>query len=204
MDERNKPIGIIVLAAGSSRRMKKSKQLLEFEGVTLLRRAALAASESVCQPVMVILGADFENIKAEVEDLPVEICLNKNWQNGLSSSIATGIKCLLKAEPNVSAAIITLADQPFVTSKHINSFAEKFYQLKKPLIAAEYSGTIGVPALFAKEVFDDLIGLSGDRGAKSFLAQRRADLEIIKLPEAVSDIDTPSDFEKLESLSNQP
>ncbi len=197
MDETNKQIGIIVLAAGVSSRMKEPKQLLEFEGKTLLRRAALAAFESICNPTVIVLGANFEKLKTEIEDLPVEICYNTIWQSGLSSSIKTGIKNLLEIEPDVSAVMMMLADQPFVTAEHINNFAEKFYQSKSAIIAAAYSGKIGVPALFAREIFDDLIELSGDQGAKPILEKRRENLETIRLPEAAFDIDTPQDFTNL-------
>ena len=194
-----KNIGIIILAAGASGRMQEPKQLLEFEGKTLLRRAALAAIESICQPVVVVLGANFEMTNAEIKDLAVEICFNEKWQSGLSSSIKTGIENLLKIEPDISAVMITLADQPFVTANHMNSFAEKFYQSKSALIAAEYNGAIGVPALFAREIFDDFFELSGDKGAKLILEKRREALETIELPEAAFDIDTPRDFIILKS-----
>ena len=78
-------LGIIVLAAGASGRMKEPKQLLEFEGKTLLRRAVETAVESVYKPVVVVLGANFEKIKTGIEDLPVDICFNEDWQSGLSS-----------------------------------------------------------------------------------------------------------------------
>ena len=194
MNETNKQIGIIVLAAGASRRMKEPKLLLEFKGKTLLRRAVETAIESVCKPVVVVLGANFEKTKAEIEDLPVEICFNENWQSGLSSSIKTGIENPQTIEADISAVIITLADQPFITANHINNFAEKFYESKKLIVAAEYDGTIGVPALFAKEIFDDFYELSGDKGAKLVLEKRRETLETIELPEAALDIDTPPDF----------
>ncbi len=194
MNERNKQIGIIVLAAGSSRRMKEPKQLLKFEGKTLLRRTVETAIESICKPVVVVLGANFEKTNSEIKDLPIEICFNEKWQSGLSSSIKTGIENLQIIEPDISAVIITLADQPFVTATHISHFAEKFYQSESATIAAEYNGTIGVPALFAREVFDDFFELSGDTGAKSILEKRRETLETIKLPEAALDVDTPQDF----------
>jgi molybdenum cofactor cytidylyltransferase len=200
MDEANKQTGIIVLAAGAARRMEEPKQLLEFEGETLLRRAALAAVKSVCQPVVVILGAHFEKTNAEVKDLEVEICFNENWQDGLSSSIKTGIEYLLRIKPDISAVIFTLGDQPFVTTNHINRFAEKFYHSKSAIIAAGYNGIIGVPALFAREIFDDFSELSGDQGAKRILEKRREDVETIELPEAAFDIDTPQDFSHLKAL----
>lgn len=198
MDETNKQIGIVVLAAGSSSRMKKPKQLLEFAGATLLRRAASAAVESSCKPVVVVLGANFEKTKAEIEDLPVEICFNENWLSGLSSSIKTGIENLLEIAPNVSAAAFTLADQPFITSRQINRLTEKFYQSKSLIVAAEYDGTIGVPAVFAREIFDDFFELSGDKGAKAIMEKRSEMLKTIDLPEAAFDIDTPRDFINLQ------
>lgn len=199
-----KNIGIIVLAAGASSRMKQPKQLLEFEGETLLRRAALTAVESVCSPVIVVLGANFEDTKKEVEDLDVEICFNKNWQTGLSSSIKKGLKNLQETAPKIDAVIITLADQPFVTANHINSFAEKFHQSKCAIIAAKYNETIGVPALFAKEVFEDFAEIFGDKGAKTILERRRDILKTIDLPEAAFDIDTARDFINLNKLDKNP
>ncbi|MEP6903247.1 MAG: nucleotidyltransferase family protein, partial [Actinomycetota bacterium] len=172
-------------------------QLLQFEGKSLLRRAAETALQSIYKPVVVVLGANFEKIRTEIEDLPVEIVFNKDWPSGLSSSIKTGIENLLKIAPNVAAVMITLADQPFVTANHINLFAEKFYQSDNLIIAAEYNKTRGVPALFASEAFADFNELSGDKGAKIIMETRREKLSTINLPEAAFDIDTPQDFAKL-------
>lgn len=80
MNEANKSIGIIVLAAGASRRMNQPKQLLRFQGKTLLRRAVLSAVESIYKPVTVVLGANFEKMKAEIEDLSAKIVFNEDWQ----------------------------------------------------------------------------------------------------------------------------
>ncbi len=96
--------------------------------------------------------------------------------------------------------MITLADQPFVTANHFNRFVEKFHQSKGAIIAAKYNGTIGVPALFVKEIFADLDEISGDKGAKRILESRRDDLEVIDLPEALFDIDTALDFINLNKL----
>ncbi len=194
----NKPIGIIVLAAGASRRMNEPKQLLQFEGKTLLRRAVETAFQSIYKPVVVVLGANFEKMRAEIEDLPVEIVFNKDWQSGLSSSIKIGLEHLLKIAPNIAAAMITLADQPFVTAKHLELFAERFDHSNDLIIAAAYNKTHGVPALFASEVFVDFKKLSGDKGAKMIMEKYRERLSTIILPEAEFDIDTPQDFANLQ------
>ena len=193
----NPSIGIIILAAGASSRMNRPKQLLEFEGKTLLRRAVETALETVFLPVVVTLGANFKLMKPEIEDLPVEIVFNENWQSGLSSSIKAGIEKLLEIAPDIAAAVIALADQPFVTSNHLNLFAEKFVRTNCPVIAAGYSQTYGVPALFSREIFDDLHELSGDKGAKSMIEKHRRSLSTIALPEAAVDIDTPQDLAQL-------
>ncbi len=197
----NQPIGIIVLAAGASRRMNEPKQLLQFEGKTLLRRAVETAIESIYQPVIVVLGANFEGTKAAIGDLPVEIVFNQDWQRGLSSSIKSGLETLLRIAPNTAAVMMTLADQPFVTFKHLNSFAEMFHRSNDLIIAAEYNSTIGVPALFARDVLADFNELSGDKGARSILENYRQSLATIKLPEAAFDIDTPKDFLKLKQTT---
>jgi molybdenum cofactor cytidylyltransferase len=199
MDEANKSIGIIVLAAGASRRMNQPKQLLQFEGKTLLHRAVETAVESVCKPVIVVLGANFEMTNAEIEDLPVEIVFNEDWQSGLSSSIKAGIEKVVKIAPAASAVVLSLADQPFVTANHLNLFAEKFEQSNNSIIAAEYNNTTGVPALFSQKVFGDFDELSGDKGAKAIIEKHRRSLSTIALPEAAFDIDTPQDLEKAEA-----
>lgn len=197
MLETNKSIGIVVLAAGASTRMKQPKQLLKFDGKTLLRRAAETAVKSIFAPVIVVLGANYEKTRAEIEDLPVAIVFNKDWQSGLSSSIKGGIETLVQFAPDVSAAVITLADQPFVAAYHLDQFGEKFYRSKSPIIAAEYAETIGVPALFAREILDDFKALAGDQGAKPIIEKYRDSLLTVKLPEAAFDIDTPEEFDNL-------
>jgi molybdenum cofactor cytidylyltransferase len=190
----NKSIGIIILAAGASLRMKEPKQLLSFEGKTLLRRAVDTSLQSICRPVVVVLGANFEWIKAEIADLPVEIVFNPDWQIGMSSTARAGIENLLRLAPDTSAAVIMLCDQPFVGTDQLHLFAAKFEQTNAQVIAARYDETVGVPALFSRSVFDDFKSLSGSGGAKPIIEKYRASLLTIDLPEAAFDIDTPQDY----------
>lgn len=193
-------IGIIVLAAGASSRMKQPKQLLKFAGKSLLRRAVEIAVNSVYEPVAVVLGANFELLQNEIKDLPVQVFYNENFQNGIGASIKTGLSGLLKIKPNLSAAVIMLSDQPFITARKINEFAERSKKSRAKIIAAEYDKDVGVPALFAKELFAELLKLDGDRGAKFIIKNYSDSLEKIALPEAAFDVDTPDDYEKLKEL----
>jgi molybdenum cofactor cytidylyltransferase len=201
MDEiKNLAIGIVVLAAGMSTRMNQPKQLLKFYGKTLLRRSAETAANSICKPAVVVLGANFETLKSELNDLPVHIFFNEKFQSGLGSSIKTGLNEILKIQPDLSAVIFTLGDQPLVTAKKINAFAESFRKTLNRIIAAEYGASVGVPALFSKEIFCELIQIEDDAGAKSVIEKYSDSLIKIGLPEAAFDVDTPEDYKKLEAL----
>lgn len=183
-------IAIVVLAAGGSRRMKSQKQLIEFEGRTLLRRAVDAALETDCGPVVVVLGAAVEQTRAEIASLPVTIVVNENWQDGLSSSLKLGIAAL----KDVDAAIVALADQPFVGAKQFRSLIETFSAAKARVVASEYEEVRGVPALFAASTFPAFSELEGDQGARPLFATF-PDAVYVEMPEAATDLDTPEDIE---------
>lgn len=189
-------IGIIILAAGESRRLGEPKQLLEFEGKTLLRRAVEAAIETNFKTV-VVLGANFKEIKVEIENSDIEICFNENWQNGMSSSLKTGLQKLIESAPNLSAVIVSLCDQPFVNSKVFIDLAETFEKTNAPIVASEYSQTIGVPALFSRSVFDELLNISSENGAKTIIKKYLSQTKKISVPQAEIDIDTHEDYQKI-------
>ena len=188
-------IGVIVLAAGSSSRMRgASKQLLQFRGKTLLRLAAETALQTEFSTV-VILGAENERFRKEVEDLPVTIAVNENWKDGISSSIKKGLLVVVKNDWD--AAIIMLCDQPLVTPEVLIRLADAFTQTKKPIAASRYENTVGVPALFAREIFIELNDLQNDEGAKKIIVKDLRRTVLIDVPEAAVDVDTLTDFEKL-------
>lgn len=189
-------IGGIVLAAGGSSRLGQPKQLLRFKGKTLLRHAAEVMSASMCDPVVVVLGAEAERSAAEIEGLTVTTCLNKDWRLGMSSSISAGLAKLIEIEPGLDAVLIFLCDQPLITAEMLNRFVGRFTCTRAGVFAAAYNGVTGVPALFSRELFAELKKLVGDKGARD-LIRSRPDVETVELPEAAFDIDTPGDVAKL-------
>jgi molybdenum cofactor cytidylyltransferase len=194
-------LALILLAAGASNRLGNfPKQLLEFRGETLIRRAAENALASKCQNVCVVLGAQAENIKREIEDLPVASVVNENWKHGMSSSLKCGLEKLLEIEPELSAVVVMLADQPLVDSAIINRLIEVFLATQKPVIAAEYAETVGVPAIFSRSLFDEILNLSADAGAKQIIKKYAASIEKFPVPEAAFDVDTQQDYENLLKL----
>ena len=195
-------IGILILAAGASSRLGEAKQLLKFEGKTLLRRAAETALAANQYLVAVVLGFNADVLKTEIEDLPLEIVAATDWQDGMSRSISAGLRRLTETAPDLSAAVVMLCDQPLITLQTIEKLIEEYQKTGKAIVAAEYNETIGVPALFAREKFDELLALKGDAGARSLIKKQAAsELAKIAVPEAAFDVDTPTDYKNLRDLN---
>jgi molybdenum cofactor cytidylyltransferase len=193
MADRPPKIGAILLAAGRSSRFGSPKQLAQYEGKSLIRRAAESLTSSLCNPVIVVLGAEIERCRFEVADLPVIVCINDDWRSGMSSSIRSGLSNLLAIKPDVSAVIIALCDQPYITSENINLLATRFIGSSTNVVAAGYNGVQGVPALFASLIFDQLLSLEGDKGARH-LIRSLEHVETVQMEESAFDVDTPGDL----------
>lgn len=187
-------IGLIILAAGASTRMGSPKQLLVFDGKSLIRHSVQQALASKCFPVVVVLGANKELIKLELDDLPVFVAENPHWQDGMASSIQCGIEMLLTVHPGIQAAIIMLCDQPYVNTLFINNLLNTFEKKPQPVVASFYGNEYGVPALFRKDLFSELLALQGNAGAKKLMQQYKNEVVPVVFPEGLIDIDTPEDY----------
>lgn len=191
-------IAILILAAGSSSRMKIPKQLLPVGNKTLLGLTLENAMNSKANNVHLVLGANSEEIKNSIKDISVNIILNPNHTKGLSTSIVEGVKHI-QSKP-YDAVVIMLADQPQVDTSYINKLMDTFDENPEHIIASKYSNVFGVPAIFPKSAFEQLLKLKGDKGAKTFLNSEKAKVIAINTTQFI-DIDTPKDYKDfLESL----
>lgn len=190
----NPNIGIVILAAGASTRMGTPKQLLRYQERSLLRHTIEVAIASVCQPIVVVLGAYAQLIRPEISQLPVQIVENLQWNQGMSSSIKVGIQALKTSYPEVEAVILTLCDQPFISTEIINQLALAYHFANQPIIACEYAETLGVPALFSDRLFSELMTLTAGEGAKQIIKKHSEEVFSISFPEGATDIDTPKEY----------
>jgi molybdenum cofactor cytidylyltransferase len=188
-------IAAIVLAAGAASRMGVPKQLLPYAGDSLVRRAAKSALDAGCDSVIVVLGSGAESVGPALAGLPVRLTENRDWHRGMGGSVRTGMAAL--GDPMPDAVLITLADQPLVTAEVLTRLLRARVR-GGASIAAAYSGTVGVPALFERPLFEDLATLPLEAGCKLLL--QRALVREVPCPEAAADVDTPSDYARL--LSN--
>ena len=194
--------GAVVLAAGASTRMGEPKQLLRLDGRTLLRRTVDTLLASPAWPVVVVLGAHMESIQPEVARLPVLIVENREWAEGLASSIRTGVSVLEAFSLSLEAALLVLCDQPNLSPDAITRLIEAHHRTGKSIVAARYAGHPGPPALFARSHFHELMELRGAGGARPLLARHAELLATVDLPELATDLDTPADYHTF--LANEP
>ena len=196
-------IAIIILAAGASTRMGRPKQLLPYQGRSLLRHTIENAVASVCKPIVVVLGANAENIRSEISESDIKIVENPDWHLGMSSSIRRGIISLVTDYKTVDAVVITVCDQPFLSSEIINHLVSTYHSTRKPIIACEYADTLGVPVLFSQIFFSKLENLTEDVGAKKIIKNHYHEVFSIPFPLGAIDIDTPHDYQQIEQNSKR-
>ncbi len=184
--------GVVVLAAGASTRMGQPKQLLPVEGQPLLVRAAEAALESAAWPVIVVVGANHELIRPVLARLPVLIAHNPDWSEGMASSIRRGVETLRQFSRATDALVVALCDQPAFSAATIRQLCERQQHTRAAIVAAQYSGRRGAPALFLRSQFSALAALHGENGARPLLAG--PEVATVDLPELAQDLDTPEEY----------
>ncbi|MGG7666457.1 nucleotidyltransferase family protein [Dyadobacter sp. BHUBP1] len=189
--------GIVVLAAGNSSRLGEPKQLLQFQGKSLIRHIAEAALATVGSNVIVVTGSNAEAIETELKNLPCKLAFNADWQEGMSASIKTGINTLQLGNQFVKGAILTVSDQPFVSTEVFNALIINFEETAKGIVASRYSDSLGTPAFFAASYFPALLQLTGAEGAKKLFKRYADDVSAYAFSQGSIDIDTREDYNRL-------
>lgn len=195
----------IVLAAGGSSRLGRPKQLIRVAGEPLVRRALLGASGVCGQQVVAVLGCEWRRVLAVAGDAVPFFQVNEAWMEGLAGSLRLGVGRLPE---DCSAALVMLADQPLVDAADLKRLVDAWAHAPERIAASRYDetdhSTIGVPAIFPRAVFPELLLLEGDRGAKALLSRHRRKLTIVSCPHAAVDIDTPGDLARLGVSGDAP
>jgi len=190
-------VAAVILAAGASRRLGKPKQLIQYEGETLLGRAMRLAQEAGFHPVVVVLGAEREAIRASVATGDAIFVDNDAWQEGIASSMRAGLRAIQEHQP--AGVLMMPCDQPRLSEDHLRMLLSAFRaEGDACIIASFYAGTRGVPALFPSAMLPQLNLLSGDMGARKLLLDPPVPLREVAFPGGEVDIDSPGDLARLE------
>jgi len=182
----------VVLAAGSSARLGRAKQLVRFCREPLVRRAARAATRAGLSPVVVVVGARAGEVRSVLEGLPVGLVRNAGWREGLASSIRSGVRAVRDA-PGVGAVMLMVCDQPALDASVLRKLLRAWHGGARPAAACAYAGTLGVPAVFGRSSFPALMRLRGDHGAKTVLRREGRRVARIAWPAGARDVDRVAD-----------
>jgi molybdenum cofactor cytidylyltransferase len=174
--------------------MGTPKQLLELKGRPLLVHAIEAALASSAWPVVVVLGANLEKIRPAIARLPVIVTENPAWSEGMAASLRAGVTTLQQFSRSLDAALFALCDQPAFSAGVIAQLVAAQHESGRGIVAAHYAGRNGAPALFRREHFPALAGLTGEEGARALLNGDPSQVTAVDLPALALDLDTPEDF----------
>ena len=188
----------VILAAGESRRFGQPKQLLDWKGQPFVRAVARTALEAGLSPVIVVTGANAEQVQQAVQGLSVIIIKNEEWMEGQGSSIRAGVKALrLGTSRPTGGAIFLLTDQPQVTTSILRALVEKHAEGLYPAILPLVIDRRANPVLFDRKTFADLMALEGDVGGRAIF--HKYDVEYLPWHDdrLLLDVDTPEMYQRL-------
>lgn len=181
----------IVLAAGSASRFGSTKQLATLDGTTLVARACGLAGSVCGDRTLLVTGTDHLAVLRATRMERGFIAYNERHASGLASSIACGVRAVARLADHV---LLLLADQPLITTGHLQDLLRACETSKNALIATAFAGTVGPPAIFPSALFAELRNLQGDQGARSLLDDNEDRLIVVPFEDAVVDIDRPEDL----------
>ena len=190
-------VAAVIFAAGESSRFGRPKQLLRLKNKSLVRRIVDAARDANCSPIIVVTGSGRNQVESEVAGTSSTVVHNASWKAGMGGSIRTGVQYLAETEPEVEAAMLLVCDQPLVEASVMRRLISLREQTQKPIVASSYATTFGVPALFDRSCFPELLALDGDSGAKTIILSNRDRVAELPFPGGAIDIDTVEDWEAL-------
>jgi molybdenum cofactor cytidylyltransferase len=196
-------LSIIILAAGKSERMGKTKLLLPFGGKTILGKTAENYARSGAgDEMIVVFGARAGELRACIDEKGINSVINPDYASGMSSTLKVGLRA---ASLKTDAVLFAMGDQPFIPPAVIRKLADEFFANEKGIAFPTYQGQRGQPTIFSIKYREKLLALTGDTGARE-LIERHAN-DVLKVPvdtdAILIDIDTEEAYqEALQRLNN--
>lgn len=181
-------IATIILAAGESKRMKGVKQLLPWKDTTLMGYAIKQALASESDGVFVVLGANKDAILSSLGTDQTTKIMNDDWPLGMGTSIAAALRYIQLNKFNFDAVLIRLIDQPLLSVNHYNKLINSYIDIKN-ITTTSYKSGSGVPAVFDKKYFNELMMLKSDKGAKEIIIRHKKNVSIIDSKGKTIDLD---------------
>uniref|UniRef100_E6QJZ7 MobA-like NTP transferase domain-containing protein n=1 Tax=mine drainage metagenome TaxID=410659 RepID=E6QJZ7_9ZZZZ len=164
----------------------------------MLGRSVRLARESGVESVFVVLGAFARSIATAVEPLAAVSLINTRWKTGMASSVKSGVRRVMQDMPEANAVLMIVCDQPYLSTEHLRLLMAEFAAKNaESIVASEYAGDMGIPAVFPRSQFDALLRLEGDQGARSLLRNATCPVCLIPFAGGEVDVDSPEDLQAL-------
>lgn len=200
--DRTGAIAGILLAAGTSSRMGSNKMLFELNGESVLRGAARRALASGLSPLVVVLGHEAERAERELAGLPCQVVINPNYDQGINSSLKTGVAAV---PAEAQAVVVMLADMPFVTPEMLAGLIARYRSSEAPLVISDYEGVNAPPMLYDRSLFGELLAMTGEGCGRQVVKRHRDEAEVLAWPAAaLTDLDVPDDYTRMKSGRGDP
>jgi len=201
--DRTGPVAGVVLAAGTSTRMGQNKLFMRLEGETLVRRTVERASQAGFDPLIVVLGHEADLVQQALEGIRYRPVFNPEYARGVNSSLRAGIRAA--SETDAQAAVVILADMPFVTTAMMETLVATYRRTEVPLVISDYQGVNAPPMLYDRSLFPELAALEGQGCGKHVVKRHRHEAESASWPvDALTDLDVPEDFTRVKASVEGP
>lgn len=195
-------ISAIVLAAGESRRMGKTKLILDWQGKPILQHVLDTLRDSPVGEVILVLGHEAEQIRGKIQVPGIQVVINPDYREGMSTSLRRGI---LAANPDSQAFLAVLADQPGINPKIIEALTLNFRHAfpGKNIVVPVFKGHRGHPVLFSAKYREEILRLEGDVGGREILARHPHEVLTVEMDTdaVIMDVDTEEDYLKFRDRS---
>ena len=194
-------ISAIILAAGTSSRMGRTKQLLKAGNSTMIRTVTENVLASSVDEVLVVTGYHHNEVSAAINDLPVQIIFNPHYEAGQGTSLALGVRSI---DVKTSAFLVFMADQPLISASLINILIKEFQKRNCQVFRPVCDGLPGHPVIFSYSLCEELTNLAGDEGARQVLKRLEGKVEYFPVQDkaVVFDIDTPECYKEFVNMVN--
>ncbi len=185
----------VVLAAGSSTRMGRNKLLLALDGEPMVRRTVRATLQAGLEPVVVVLGHEPDHVREAISGLGCRTVLNPDHAQGVRLSVQVGIR---EVSTEARAAVVTLADMPFVTAAMIHALVDRYCEGTSLLVSSQYGEVNAPPTLYDRSLFTEMLAMTGEGCGKQVVRRHLQEAAIVNWPAAsLVDIDLPEEYERI-------
>jgi molybdenum cofactor cytidylyltransferase len=193
-------ISSVILAAARAESMGEPKSLLPLRGKPVLQWVLESALASVLHEIICVVH-DLKIVRRRISLVNKRLYWLTNYtaDRGQSTSVIAGLWAI---DPKSSGALFLAGDQPMIRPELINSLVERFEKSDALIVAPSFRGETRNPILFRRDLFGELLQLTGDRDGRVLMEKYRKKTALVEWNDELSfkDIDVHRDYERIKAV----